>query len=187
MMPARYETPHRRSLVVATTVVFTVLLMACTEDPVEPGLETPVILEQGLNAYLVVSAKNKPVGSEFWVEARVRAVGTDVTPTAFVANLRFDAERAVLIDMVSLADGVLRVANLNAGPGLMRVAGAAANGFGTETLFIAQMKVKAKNYIEGLRLELDELAVLEDNFADKTEETTIMHEIIPDGTPVVSR
>ena len=93
----------------------------------------------------------------------------------------------MLIDMVSLADGVLRVANLNAGPGLMRVAGAAANGFGTETLFIAQMKVKAKNYIEGLRLELDELAVLEDNFADKTEETTIVHEIIADGTRVVSR
>jgi hypothetical protein len=162
-------------------------VMACEEDTIEPDQQTPVVLEQGVNVYLVVSAANLANGTEFWAEARVRVVRQELTPTAFVANLRYDPASVEFLGMLPMDDDVLRVANPDFEPNAIRVAGAAADGFGTETLFGVRMRVKRADYLAGLAVELDELDVLEQDFAEVSADAAVRGDAVESGIPVLEK
>ena len=155
--------------------------LACAAGPTgcddEPGprdaAPQPVDLQPGANVYLVVSTTEAAPGEEIRIEARVSVGGAEMTPTAFVARLRYDPGRLVLIESVPLDDKVVRAANLAAGPGLARFAGAAAAGIGSETLFGVRARVARPGYAAGLAVELDELDVLEGGVRDVAAQTHV--------------
>ena len=164
------------------------LVTACQDDPITPGGEQNqevVVLDQGLNVYLVVTSDRAPIGSTISVEARVRAVGEDLNPTAFLANLRYDAELLEPVAVIAQRDDVVRAVNLQAGPGLIKAAGAAANGLGTEILVIVTMRVKKAGYTAALSIDLDELTVVQEKFADKASQVRTMEAPVLLGTLVV--
>jgi len=175
---------------VATLVVVAsvgAVLGGCQDDPITPGESDIVVLDKGLNAYLVVSSDEAPVGSTISVEARIRIVGENLNPTAFVANVRYDAERLEPIELVPQQDGVMRAVNLQAAPGLIKAAGAAANGLGTEVLVAVTMRVKHADYAASISIDLDELTVVQENFADMAPEVKSMDRAISAETEVVEK
>ena len=162
------------------------VVTACDDDPITPEEgQTFVVLDKGLNAYLVVSSDKARTGSTITVEAHVRVVGEDLNPTAFSANLRYDPERLEPIAVIAQKDNVVRAVNLEAGPGLIRAAGAAANGLGTEILVAVTMMVKQADYTASLSIDLDELTVLQKNFADMAHKVQLMDRPILSRTDVV--
>ena len=171
-----------------TALTIVAVATACKDDPIMPEEEEDpavVVLDRGLNAYLVVTSDRARVGSTISVEARVRVVGEDLNPTAFLANLRYDAERLEPVAVIAQRDDVVRAVNLEAGPGLIKVAGAAANGLGTEILVIVTMRVKKAGYTAALSIDLDELTVVQGNFADKASQVRSMDTAVLSGTVVV--
>ncbi len=189
MTVTRLLTDHRRRIATTLTAILVgMAVMACDEEAMmEPGQQTPVVLEQGVNVYLVVSGANLANGAEFWAEARVRVVRQELTPTAFVANLRYDPASVEFISMLPMDDDVLRVANPDFEPNAIRVAGAAADGFGTETLFGVRMRVKRADYLDGLAVELDELDVLEQDFAEVSADAAVRRDAVESGIPVLEK
>ena len=184
---------NKRFANVRFTALFTALTLgavatACENDPITPAEEegqSVVVLDRGLNAYLVVTSDRARVGSTISVEGRVKVVGEDLNPTAFLANLRYDAERLEPVAVIAQRDDVVRAVNLEAGPGLIKVAGAAANGLGTEILVIVTMRVKKAGYTAALSIDLDELTVVQGNFADKASQVRSMDTAVLSGTVVV--
>jgi hypothetical protein len=170
-----------------TAVLLGMGAMACDEEAMEPDQQTPVILQQGVNVYLVVSGANLANGTEFWAEAKVRVVQEEQTPTAFVANLRYDPESVEFIGMLPMDDEVLRATNPDFEPNAIRVAGAAADGLGTETLFGVRMRVKRADYLAGLAVELDELDILEQDFAEVSSDAAVKADAVENGTPVLEK
>jgi hypothetical protein len=151
---------NKRFAALLTALAVGAVATACEDDPIasaEEGIQPVVVLDNGLNAYLVVSSDLARVGSTISVEARIRAVGEDLNPAAFLANLRYDAERLEPVAVVGQQDDVVRAVNLEAGPGLIKAAGAAADGLGTEILVTVTMKVKQAGYTASLSIDLDEL------------------------------
>ena len=112
-------------------------------------------------------------------------MGEDLNPTAFLANLRYDPERLEPVAVVTQRDDVVRVVNLEAGPGLIKAAGAAANGLGTEILVTVTMRVKQAGYTASLSIDLEELTVVQGNFADKASQVRSMDAPVLSGTAVV--
>ena len=171
-----------------TALTIVAVATACKDDPIMPEEEEDpavVVLDRGLNAYLVVTSDKARVGSTISVEGRVKVVGEDLNPTAFLANLRYDAERLEPVAVIAQRDDVVRAVNLEAGPGLIKVAGAAANGLGTEILVIVTMRVKKAGYTAALSIDLDELTVVQGNFADKASQVRSMDTAVLSGTVVV--
>ena len=171
-----------------TALTIVAVATACKDDPIMPEEEEDpavVVLDRGLNAYLVVTSDKARVGSTISVEGRVKVVGEDLNPTAFLANLRYDAERLEPVAVIAQRDDVVRAVNLEAGPGLIKVAGAAANGLGTEILVIVTMRVKKAGYTAALSIDLDELTVVQGNFADKASQVRSMDAPVLSGTVVV--
>ena len=164
------------------------VVTACDDDPITPEEgQAFVVLDKGLNAYLVVSSDKARTGSTITVEAHVRVVGEDLNPTAFSANLRYDPERLEPIAVIAQKDNVVRAVNLEAGPGLIRAAGAAANGLGTEILVAVTMMVKQADYTASLSIDLDELTVVQKNFADMAGQVQLMDRPILSRTDVVEK
>ncbi len=171
-----------------TALTIVAVATACKDDPIMPEEEEDpavVVLDRGLNAYLVVTSDRARVGSTISVEGRIKVVGEDLNPTAFLANLRYDAERLEPVAVIAQRDDVVRAVNLEAGPGLIKVAGAAANGLGTEILVIVTMRVKKAGYTAALSIDLDELTVVQGNFADKASQVRSMDTAVLSGTVVV--
>ena len=168
-------------------------LMGCEDDPASPTGDPlqepsgPVVLQSGVNAYLVVTGANEPVGSILSLEARIRSTDEDQTPTAFVASLYYDHSKLEFLESVDLGDGVLRFANPQAAPGMAKVAGAAANGLNTDRLFVARMRVLESGYLDGLRLELPELGILERGFADVASEVHVSPNVVTSDSMVVQQ
>ena len=179
---------NMRFVALFTALTVGAIATACRDDPIMPEQEegpAVVVLDRGLNAFLVVTSDRAPVGSTITVEAHVRAVGEDLNPTAFLANLRYDPERLEPVAVVTQRDDVVRVVNLEAGPGLIKAAGAAANGLGTEILVTVTMRVTKANYIASLSIDLDELTVVQENFADKVSQVRSIDAPVLSGTAVV--
>ncbi len=178
----------RQCVALCTVIAICAVVTACDDDPTKPGeAQEVVVLDKGLNAYLVVSSDKARTGSTITVEAHVRVVGEDLNPTAFSANLRYDPERLEPIAVIAQKDNVVRAVNLEAGPGLIRAAGAAANGLGTEILVAVTMMVKQADYTASLSIDLDELTVLQKNFADMAHKVQLMDRPILSRTDVVEK
>ena len=180
----------RRFSALCIAITVGAVATACEDDPMTAGEvegQAVTVLDEGLNAYLVVSSDRARVGSTISVEARLKVVGEDLDPTAFLANLRYDAERLEPVAVIAQRDDVVRAVNLLAGPGLIKVAGAAANGLGTEILVTVTMKVTKANYTASLSIDLDELTVVQEKFADKASQVRTMAAPVLLGTLVVER
>lgn len=156
------------------TLAVAAALAGCWDEPTEPvrGGEQE-ILRPGLNAYLTLDRADAPTGATIHVVAKVRAVGVDLTPTGFQVDLQYDPEKLEPVAVTRIEDGVLRAINLTAGPGLIRAAGASANGMGGSPLFALDMEVKAPEYRQTLILGVKELTVLQGNFADASAEIVL--------------
>ena len=147
-------------------VACTVSVLGCRE-PASPDLapeliqDQPAVLQQGVNAYLIVSHTVQPVGGVVTVTANIGTLEGEATPTAFNASLRFNNERLEFLESIDLSDGALRFTNPDAAPGVAKIAAAAPNGFSSEKLFSVYMKVLKPNYLEGLALDLHELGLVE--------------------------
>ena len=178
----------RRFAALCTAISIGTVVTACDDDPITPEEgQAFVVLDKGLNAYLVVSSDKARTGSTITVEAHVRVVGEDLNPTAFLANRRYDAERLEPIAVIAQNDNVVRAVNLEAGPGLIKAAGAAANGLGTEILVAVTMMVKQADYTASLSIDLDELTVVQNNFADMASQVRSMNRPILSGTAVIEK
>lgn len=90
-------------------------------------------------------------------------------PTSFLASLRYDTASLVPVEVVEpagRAKTAMRAVNPAAGPGLVRAAGAAPDGFRTATLFAVRMKVGAAGWKRSLSLDLSELWVTRDSLGE---------------------
>lgn len=167
----RYGYPGVRTLMSAATVMLGIALAvgfsACADEPTRPaGTGEDAILRPGVNVYLTLDSEAAEPGSRVRVVGKVRPVGVEITPTGFCVDLSYDPEKLAPVEAVTLDDGVLRVSNLKAGPGLVKLAGAAPNGLASDALFAIEMKVVAHGYADGLSLGVNELTVVEKNFMD---------------------
>jgi hypothetical protein len=168
---SRYGYPGTNTLASAAIIVLCLALAggfaACIDEPTRPprtGEEA--ILRPGVNVYLTMNDDAAALGSRVRVTGKVRAVGVDVTPTGFYVDLMYDPEKLEPVEAATLDDGVLRAVNLEAGPGIVKVAGAAPNGLASDVLFAIEMKVKADEYANDLGLSVNELTVVEKDFMD---------------------
>jgi hypothetical protein len=179
----------RRFAMLCTVILIGAVGTACDDDhPImlEQGHEL-VVMEQGINAYLVVSSDEEGSGSTIEVEARVRAVGEDLSPTAFLANLRYDSDYLEPVTVIPQDDDVVRAINLEYAPGIIKAAGASADGLGTEIMVAVTMKVKKAGYMTSLSIDLDELTVLEKDFSDVTHKVQSIDEPILFRTAIIEK
>jgi hypothetical protein len=166
----------------ATGIAVAATVVGCWDEPTEPVQDgEEEILQPGLNAYLTLDRDDAPPGGRVRVAVKVRPLGVDLTPTGFQVDLQYDPEKLEPVAETRFGDGVLRAVNLIAGPGLVRAAGASANGLGSNPLFALDMKVKAPAYGETLTLDVREVTVLQDDFADASAD------IVPAARAVVLR
>jgi len=152
---------------------------ACAEEPTTAGSAEDANLPQGLNVYLTLDDWQAAPGSSVRVTGKVRAVGVDLTPTGFLVRLSYDPAKLEPVAARSLDDGVLRAINLGVAPGLVKAAGASANGLNTDVLFELDMKVKQAGYAERLAIAVDELGVVERDFADLAADAVVMPQAVP--------
>lgn len=189
-MKMRNRFPGAGSAALATLVVAMAAAMwSCDDGPVAPaaGGAPALMLGRGLHVYLTVSAMDAAPGAVVEVTAKVRPVGMALTPTAFSVAMRYDPDRLAPLALGDVNDGALRVANLEAGPGLARVAGASANGLGTETLFTMRALVRRAGYAAGLALAVEELDVIERNFADLAPQVRVQPQVVRADAVVLER
>lgn len=157
----------RAPLVLASILAITAAgFAACADEPTRPSSGEESNLPQGLNVYLTLDDQQATPGSLVRVTGKVRAVGVELTPTDFLVRVTYDPAKLEPVAARSLEDGVLRAINLGVAPGLVKAAGAAANGLKTDVLFEFEMKVIKGDYAEALSIAVDELGVVERNFAD---------------------
>lgn len=157
---------NARVLVRAALLTFTVFaavgLTACRDLPTSPaadaeeqrGSEEPIVL-------LTVDDSSAPVGSVVRVTARVDVAQEGLTPTDYVVELRFDPASLHPMEAIEFQRDGLRLINLEAGPGRVKAAGAAAEGFRSDVLLEVLMEVKAQDYADALDLEVLELNLVE--------------------------
>ncbi|UCC83097.1 MAG: hypothetical protein JSW46_19450 [Gemmatimonadota bacterium] len=150
----------------------------CADEPTTPGGGEEANLPQGLNVYLTLDDRQASPGSSVRVTGKVQAVGVDLTPTGFLVRLNYDPAKLEPIAARSLEDGVLRAVNIGVGPGLVKAAGASADGLSTDLLFELDMKVKKAGYAEDLSIAVDELGVIERNFADHAADVVVVPQVL---------
>ncbi|MGD2152678.1 MAG: cohesin domain-containing protein [Gemmatimonadales bacterium] len=169
------RTPISIALVVAIAAAG---FAACAEEPTTAGSGEETNLPEGLNVYLTLDSWQAAPGTNVRVTGKVRAVGVDLTPTGFLVRLSYDPAKLEPVAARSLDDGVLRAVNLGVAPGLVKAAGASANGLNTDVLFELDMKVKKAGYAAGLSIAVDELGVVERNFADFAADVLVMPQAV---------
>ncbi len=169
-----------RSLLTIVSVAATMAVgfAACAEEPTTPVSGEEANLPQGLNVYLTLDDRQAAPGSSVRVTGKVRAVGVDLTPTGFLVRLTYDEAKLEPVAARALEDGVLRAINLEVAPGLVKAAGASANGLSTDILFELEMKVKKGGYAEALSIAVDELGVIERNFADFAADVVVVPQVM---------
>lgn len=165
--------PPRFAAGLAIVALIGGLLSGCDEEPTQP-FQDELVLPAGVSVFLTVDDARASVGSVVNVTGRVRAVDADLTPTAYTVGLGYDPERLEPLGSEKPADGALRSIHLQAEPGLVLAAGAAANGLDGGLLFQVVMKVKKPDYVETLSIDLRELIVLENNFADIATDVNVL-------------
>lgn len=107
-------------------------------------------------AYITLSDSTPNAGDTVRVAVRLRA-GVDVGSVgSFAATLRYDQSSLTMVDEASLTDAALRAVNATES-GVVRAAGAAAEGFGDAPLFAVRLRVVHPHALRSMRLELSEL------------------------------
>ncbi|MDH3290203.1 MAG: hypothetical protein OEO20_12050 [Gemmatimonadota bacterium] len=181
-----YREPGRKTLLAAAVTVGLALaagFSACADEPVgAAGHGEEAVLTSGVNVYLTLDRETATPGSRVTVTGKVRTIDLELTPTGFVVDVLYDPEKLRPIEAATLDDGVLRAINLAADPGLIKVAGAAADGLRGDVLFAVHMEVIETGYSPSLKARVHELTVIENNFMDVTPSV-----VVPPHPVVVGR
>jgi hypothetical protein len=174
------EIKGRRTLLTVMVIVAITAagFAACADEPTTPGGSEVANLPQGLNVYLTLDDQRAAPGASVRVTGKVSAVGVDLTPTGFLVRLSYDPAKLEPVADRSPEDGVLRAINIGVAPGLVKAAGASAKGLHTDVLFELDMKVKQAGYTDGLAIAVDELGVIERNFADLAADAVVAPQAI---------
>jgi hypothetical protein len=135
-------------------------LAACDEDPLTsntPGEPSPPA--QGIQAFIQVDNDRAQPGDQVRVWVKVQIGGeTDARLGSYTGRLRFDPA-SLRYDSETAIDDGMRVTNPAGAPtGDLRFAGAAPAGFQTLTLYQAGFEVVKSDYLEQLRLEMEEVS-----------------------------
>lgn len=165
-----------RRWVVLSIVGLVAIACGDSSSPVGPsdpsgGEPAPAGGDPGLAVRLVPDSPTATVGDTVTLRARIQAGGeaAAMTPSGFQAKLTFPESGLTPVSAVEpddAADDVLRIVNLEAGPGVIKAAGSTARGFRSSTLFAVRMRVESSAWARGLGLELGSLSVLENDFAE---------------------
>jgi len=136
------------------------LLAGCDDDPLTsstPGEPAPPA--QGLQAFIQVDNDRAQPGDPVRVWVKVQIGGeTDARLGSYTGRLRFDPASLRYEAETAIDDG-MRVTNPAGAPtGDLRFAGAAPAGFRTLTLYQATFEVVKADYLEQLRLEMEEVS-----------------------------
>ena len=133
-------------------------LTGCDDDPFEsqrPDMPPPPA--SGVQAFLQVDNDNAAPGQKVRVYVSLQfGVDEEAKLGSYTGALLFDTQALTWSRDVTINDG-LRVTNPESGPGEVRFAGASARGFEGNLLYEGEFLVKSANYLEGLRLEMEEL------------------------------
>lgn len=187
MKPTTRARGRKRALLVAAMAV--VVAAACGDDAGPQAItqpENPVATDEAEPGLSVQVVSEPGEGDESTETVVLRAVvdyegSGSMLPTSFEAELRFSPALAPVseVEPEEADDATLRVVNLEADGGLIKAAGAAPDGFATSTLFAVEMRVKSTDWPEAVEFDLQELTVVENNFADVTDKVKVT-EILPD-------
>ena len=136
------------------------LLAGCDDDPLTsrtPGEPAPPA--QGIQAFIQVDNDRAQPGDEVRVWVKVQIGGeTDARLGSYTGRLRFDPGDLRFVQETAIDDG-MRVTNPAGAPqGDLRFAGAAPTGFTQLTLYEATFTVEKAAYLDGLRLEMEEVS-----------------------------
>ena len=145
------RTPDARRLVASSLIAGVVVAAACNDRrPVEPAARPQAV------ATITLSDSAPTAGDTVRVSVRLRA-GIDVGSVgSFAATLRYDRSALSMVDEASLTDAGLRAINATEA-GVVRAAGAAAEGFGEAPLFAVRLRVVRPQALRSMRLEFSEL------------------------------
>lgn len=164
------------------------LALGCSDNAIGPAGELPTPEgafrgEQGV--FLTVNDPDAAVGQDV-VFAVMYEPPTDeeLTPAGFRVDLRFDAERLAPVASLAPEGAGLRVVNLEAGAGLIKGAGAAADGLEGDVLFGVKMRVLSGNFTRGLGLDVLELDVAERNHGDVSPQVQVLDVPLQGSAPL---
>ncbi len=132
-------------------------LVACDEPLDSQRPDVPPAPATGIQAFLQVSNDNASVGQHIQVFVTVQfGLEENAKLGSYTGALMFDPQVLAWKSDIAINDG-LRVTNAENAPGEVRFAGAAARGFEDHVLYRGEFVVKAENYLEHLRFEMEEL------------------------------
>ncbi len=136
------------------------MLVGCDDDQLDlRAPDAPPPPARGVQAFLQVDNDRAAPGQQVHVFVRVQ-LGTESSAKvgSYTGRLTFDPEQLTWMSTVNIDDG-MRVVNPNDAPdGVVRFAGAAARGFEDLTLYHGVFEVVDAGYMDGLRLEMEELS-----------------------------
>jgi hypothetical protein len=145
---------------VSLLVLGVLTLAGCEDDPLTsrtPGEPPPPA--QGIQAFIQVDDDRAQPGDVVRVWVKVQIGGeTDARLGSYTGRLRFDPAALDLRGETAINDG-MRVTNpAGAAQGDLRFAGASPAGFQSLTLYEATFEVTKPDYMDGLRLEMEEVS-----------------------------
>lgn len=171
-----------------TLLILVLIVSGCSDDAIGPAGQLPTPEgafrgEQGV--FLTVDDPDAVVGQEvdFAVMYEPPA-GEELTPAGFRVDLRFDSERLAPVASLAPEGAGLRVVNLRAGAGLIKGAGASAEGLEGNVLYGVKMRVLSGDFTRGLALDVVELDVVERGFADVAPQVQVLDVPVEGTIPV---
>jgi hypothetical protein len=134
-------------------------LGACDEEPLtSKGPDAPAPPLEGIQAFLQVDDDHAQPGDQVEVFVKVQfGTRTDAKLGSYTGRLAFEPNDLSFVRSVEINDG-MRVVNPNFAAGEHKFAGATARGFEDLTLYHAVFEVKNATYMDGLKLEMEELS-----------------------------
>jgi hypothetical protein len=148
------------ALRVVPLAILTVVVVGCNERLAtsRPPADPPPFPE-GVQAYVQIDDDRARPGDRVRVFVKVRfGAEHGARLGSYTGRLRFDPRALRWHDHAPIRDGLRAVNPSGAAAGEIRFAGASAGGFEEPVLYVGEFEVLRRNYVRGLRLEVEELA-----------------------------
>lgn len=151
--------------ITATLCLGLLTVTACGDDNVtgtDGATSGPEVVQSNHSGVrLVVESDDAAPGDTVRVAAMVAGGPEAPAATGFVTELRYRQAALRPLETLDSGNSGLTVMNLLPGEPRLRAAGAAPDGLDDPVLFGVTMEVKSPDYLQGLRLDVEELNVLE--------------------------
>jgi hypothetical protein len=142
--------PNARPVAFAA-IIASVVATACNDRrPVEPAARPQAV------AFITLSDSAPRAGDTVRVAVRLRAEIEIGSIGSFAATLRYDRSALAMVDEGTMQDAALRAIN-GTEAGVIRAAGAAAEGFADAPLFVVRLRVTRPQALRSMQLEFSEL------------------------------